>query len=151
MNLFKKSLTVEPGLAASLGHLFLRAGGGLMIFYIHGLHKLEGGIAFLHDGTSWKLLEEVSGMHGPAPLATAWVATIIQLVCPLFIAAGLFTRINAALLAGALGGAVLQNVLASRDPQLAILYTLVVVTFVFTGGGKFSLDEKLIPKRDSRS
>src|SRR6266576_7115745 len=52
---------------------------------------------------------------------------------------GLFTRINAILLFGALSGAILQNLLAGRDPQLAILYTLVVLTLAFMGGGRISL------------
>lgn len=144
MNLLKKSLVVEPnGAAASFGHFFLRVSGGLMIFYIHGWHKLEGWIAYLQHGTPWKLAEEVAGMHFPAPLASAVAATLVQFICSLFVIMGLFTRINAALLAGALGGAILQNLLAGRDPQLAILYTLVVVTLVFIGGGKFSLDAKL--------
>jgi uncharacterized membrane protein YphA (DoxX/SURF4 family) len=82
-------------------------------------------------------------MHFPAPVASAWAATIIQFVCPLFIAAGLFTRINAVLLTGALSGAILQNLLVGRDPQLAILYTLVVVSLSFIGGSRFSLDAKL--------
>jgi hypothetical protein len=37
---------------------------------------------------------------------------------------------------------ILQNLLAGRNPQLAILYTLVMVTLVFIGGGKYSLDAK---------
>src|SRR5258706_2621985 len=62
MNLWKKSLTVEPnGAAATFGHLFLRISAGLMIFYIHGWHKLEGWIAYLQNGTPWKLAEEVAG------------------------------------------------------------------------------------------
>ncbi len=52
------------------------------------------------------------------------------------------------LLAGALGGAILQNLLAGRDPQLAILYTLVVVTLVIMGGGRYSLDAKLMLKTE---
>ena len=144
MNLLKKSLAVEPnGMAASLGHLFFRVSVGLMIFYIHGLHKLEGWIAYLQQGTPWTLAEEVAGMHFPAPLASAVAATLVQFICSLFIIIGLFTRINAALLAGALSGAILQNLLANRDPQLAILYTLVVVTLIFIGGGKYSLDARL--------
>jgi uncharacterized membrane protein YphA (DoxX/SURF4 family) len=57
----------------------------------------------------------------------------------------LLTRINAALLVGALSGAILHNLLAGRDPQLAILYTSVVVTLFLIGGGKYSLDAKLFP------
>ncbi|EEF58431.1 DoxX family protein [Pedosphaera parvula] len=145
MDLVKKSMTVEPsGTAASLGHLFFRVSAGLMIFYIHGFHKMEGWIAYLQHGTPWKLAEEVAGMRFPAPLGSAVAATLVQLICSLFIVVGLFTRINAALLVCALSGAILQNLLASRDPQLAILYTLAVMTLVFMGGGRFSLDA-LVP------
>jgi uncharacterized membrane protein YphA (DoxX/SURF4 family) len=149
MNLLRKTLAVEPeGVALGLGHLFLRISGGAMIFYIHGLHKLEGWIAYLQHGTPWKLVEEVAGMHFPAPLFSAVAATIVQFVCSLFVIVGLFTRINAALLAGALGGAILQNILAGRDPQLAILYVLVVVTLLIMGGGKYSLDARISSKAE---
>lgn len=140
-------MTVDPdGAAANFGHLFFRVAAGLMIFYIHGLHKLEGWIANLQHGTPWTLAEEVAGMHFPAPFASAVAATLVQFVCSLFIVVGLFTRINAALLVCALSGAIMQNLLASRDPQLAILYTLVVITIVLIGGGKYSLDARLISK-----
>jgi putative oxidoreductase len=149
MSLLKKSLTVEPnGAAATFGHLFLRVSAGTMIFYIHGLHKLEGWIAYLQHGTPWTLAEEVAGMHFPAPLASAVAATLVQFVCSLFIIVGLFTRINALLLFGALSGAILQNLLAGRDPQLAILYTLVVLTLAFIGGGRLSLDARLFAKAE---
>src|SRR6267142_3402022 len=149
MNLLKKSLAVKPdGTAVNLGHLFLRVSAGLMIFYVHGLHKLEGWIAYLQHGTPWTLAEEVAGMHMPAPLASAVAATLVQFICSLFIIIGLFTRLNAILLFGALSGAILQNLLAGRDPQLAILYALVVLTLAFMGGGRISLDAKLFAKAE---
>jgi uncharacterized membrane protein YphA (DoxX/SURF4 family) len=148
MNLFKKPLVVEPTDATvTFGHFLLRVSAGLMIFYIHGLHKLEGWIAYVQHGTPWTLAGEVAGMHMPAPLASAVAATLVQFICSLFIVAGLYTRINAILLFCALGGAILQNFLAGRDPQLAILYTLVIVTLIFMGGGKYSLDAKLFSRQ----
>ena len=51
---------------------------------------------------------------------------------------------NAALLTGALWVAILQNVLARRDPQLPILYMLIMVALIFLGGGRFSLDARLL-------
>jgi len=145
MNLFHKSLSVDPDSAlVRWGHFILRVSAGLMIFYIHGWHKLEGWIAYLQHGTPWKLAEEVAGMHLPAPLAAAVVATLVQFVCSLCVVVGLLTRINAALLVGALSGAILQNLLAHRDPQLAMLYTLTMVVMVFSGGGRFSLDSLLL-------
>jgi putative oxidoreductase len=149
MNLFTKSLAVDSGSKLETwGHLMLRVSAGLMIFYIHGWHKLEGWIAYLQNGTPWKLAEEVAGMHFPAPLTLAVAATLVQFICSLFIIVGLFTRINAILLFGALSGAILQNLLAGRDPQLAILYTLVVLTLAFIGGGRISLDAKLFAKAE---
>jgi hypothetical protein len=45
VKLLEKSLSVDTNsLAVALGHLFLRVAAGLMIFYIHGWHKLEGWI-----------------------------------------------------------------------------------------------------------
>ena len=152
MNVFKKSLTVEPnGAAATFGHLFLRISAGAMIFYIHGWHKLEGWLAYVREGKPWTLANEVAGMHFPAPFASAVAATLVQFICSLFVVIGLFTRVNAALLACVLGGAILQNLLAARDPQLAILYTLVAITLVFLGGGKFSLDAKALQKSKAQS
>ena len=99
----------------AFGQLLLRAAAGAMICYIHGWHKLEGGIAYLQHGTPWKLAEEVAGMHFPAPVVSAFAATIVQFVCAPLLAVGLFTRINAALLTATLGVAILQNVLADRE------------------------------------
>jgi hypothetical protein len=50
--------------------------------------------------------------------------------------------LNALLLTGTLSVAILQNLLAHRDPQLAVLYTLVALTMVFWGSGRFSLDAR---------
>ena len=140
-NLFQKSLDADSaGPVASWGLLLLRGAAGGLIFYIHGWHKLEGGIAFLRHGTPWNLAAEVATMHFPAPVASAFAATAAQFVCAPLLAIGLCTRLNAAVLTGVLGVAVAQNLLADRDPQLAILYTLLVAAFVLIGGGKFSLD-----------
>jgi len=141
MNLLRRSLDTDPtSPIATWGHLILRASIGAMIFYIHGLHKLEGGLAYLQHGTPWTLLKEVTEMHVPAPVASAFAATALQFLCSPLLALGLFTRLNAALLTATLSVAILQNVLAGRDPQLAILYVLVLVSLVFLGGGRFSLD-----------
>lgn len=136
------------GRVSAWGLLILRVGAGLLIFYVHGWHKLEGGLAFLRDDTPWRLAEEVAAMHFPAPLASAFMATAAQFLLAPMLAAGLFTRAAAAGLTAVLGVAILQNVLADRDPQLALLYTLVVAAFVLIGGGRFSLDARFARMRD---
>jgi putative oxidoreductase len=150
MNLLQRSLDTDPSAPiVAWGHLILRAGIGLIIFYVHGWHKLEGLIAYSQHGTPWKLAGEVAGMHFPAPFPSAVAATLVQFICSLFVAAGLFTRINAILLSGVLGVAILQNLLAGRDPQLAILYVLIIVTMIFLGGGRFSFDARLFSREHS--
>ena len=146
--LWKATLNPDTqNLPAAIGHLVLRASVGLMFFYIHGWHKLAGGIAYLQHGTPWKLAEEVAEMHFPAPVVSAFAATIVQFVCAPLIAVGLFTRVNALLLTATLSVAILQNILADRDPQLAIVYVLVMASMAFLGGGKFSLDARLFSRR----
>jgi uncharacterized membrane protein YphA (DoxX/SURF4 family) len=93
MNILRKSLDTAPSSPiATWGHLILRASAGIMIFYIHGLHKLEGGLAYLQHGTPWKLLQEVAEMHFPAPVASAFAATFLQFLCSPLVSLGLFTR-----------------------------------------------------------
>jgi uncharacterized membrane protein YphA (DoxX/SURF4 family) len=141
MKLFRRSLDTDPSAPVAVwGHFILRASIGVMIFYIHGLHKLEGGLAYLQHGTPWTLAKEVAQMHFPAPVASAFAATALQFLCSPLLALGILTRLNAALLTGTLSVAILQNLLAGRDPQLAILYVLVLLSLVFLGGGRFSLD-----------
>lgn len=114
-----------------------------MIFYIHGWHKLLGGLAYLRNGTPWPLVDEIAAMHFPAPLASAFAATIAQLFCGLLLAAGLGTRLSGVVLTGTLSVALLQNVLAGRDPQLVLFYILNVAALALLGGGRFSIDAKL--------
>jgi len=143
-NLIGISLEADP--SASLvgcGLLLLRVVTGLMIFYVHGWHKLLGGIAYFKNGAPWELRDAVAGMHAPAPTFSALAATAVQFVCSLLLVVGLLTRIDAVLLAGALAGAVAQNLMAKRSPQLATLYLLNVVTLAIMGPGQLSLDAKL--------
>jgi len=122
-----------------------------MFFYIDGLHKLQGWIAYLQHGTPWNVADEVAGTHFPLPLVSAAAATLVQFICPAFLVVGLFSRINAALPAAVLSGAVLQNLLSGRDPQLAVLYALVIVTLILMGGGKYSLDARMSAKGKTQS
>lgn len=133
------------------GLLMLRVAAAVMIFYIHGWHKLEGWIAYEREGTPWKLAEEVAAMHMPAPMMAAWLATMVQFISSLFLIAGFLTRLNSTLLVGVLGVAIVQNLLASRDPQLAILYTLVVLALAIMGGGRFSVDAWLCNHRAKKT
>ena len=69
MNLQKESLAADSiSDVHAWGQLLLRVGTGLMIFYIHGWHKLKDGVAYLRKGTRWALAEEVPGHEGNPPM-----------------------------------------------------------------------------------
>ena len=73
-------LSLDPDLkspTAVFGHLILRASIGVVIFYIHGLHKLEGGLAYLQHGTPWTRAKQVAEMHFPAPVVSTFAATAL--------------------------------------------------------------------------
>ena len=138
--LLRPAVGDRPSAAANL---LLRVAAGGMLFWVHGVHKAEGAYAHFARGEGWTLLDEVRGMGTPLPEATAVFATAVQLVAPLLIVVGFWTRPAALLLAAVLAGAVLQNLLAGRDPQLAVLYTLAALTLGVWGAGRFSLDARL--------
>jgi uncharacterized membrane protein YphA (DoxX/SURF4 family) len=127
---------------ADAANLLLRVVAGGMIFWIHGVHKAEGAVGYFSHGTSWTLLEEVRGMGVPFPEANAVFATFVQLFAPPFIIVGFCTRPAAILLFVILLGAVMQNLLSGRDPQLAVLYTLATITIGIWGAGRYSFDAR---------
>ncbi|MDX2147655.1 MAG: DoxX family protein [Planctomycetota bacterium] len=127
---------------AAAANLTLRLAYAGMVFFFHGLHKAEEFIANRRTGAPWKLVDEIREMDLPAPFATAVATSLAQLIAPIFIAAGLFTRPAALVLAGVLAGAIAQNLSADRDPQLAALYTLVAGTLALWGAPAFSLDAR---------
>jgi len=130
-------------LPVDLANALFRAGLGGLIFAVHGLHKLRGALAFLCKGQPWALEGEVAEIHVPFPFASALMATCIQFVGGLLLIAGVATRPVALVLTGTLGVAVYQNLATRRDPQLASLYVLGVVTLAIWGGGRYSLDAVL--------
>lgn len=127
---------------SAAANLFLRVAAGGLIFWVHGVHKAVGAWEHFSRGEPWTLLDEVRGMGTPLPVAAAVGATVVQLVAPLFIIAGLWTRPAAMLLVAVLAGAIAQNLLAGRDPQLALLYTLATATLGIWGAGRYSLDAR---------
>ncbi|WP_293775473.1 DoxX family protein [uncultured Oxalicibacterium sp.] len=66
------------------GLFFLRVAGAFMLFYVHGLPKI------LHYNEELTLIEDPLGLGRQFSLLMAIFAEVI---CPLFIAAGLFTRL----------------------------------------------------------
>lgn len=88
-----------------------------------------------------------TGFH--PPLFWAWVVALLEFVGMLLLAAGLFTRPIAFMMAVELGVIVVAIQMpngwywTSRGTEFAAILFLVCCAFVLGGGGKFSLDRKL--------
>ena len=127
----------------NIGLLLLRLStGGLMLF--HGVAKLQGGIGFLQGMLTAKGL----------PAFLAYGALVGEILAPLAIIFGLFTRGAAAVVAFNMLVAIAMvhlGDLCAVNPQtgawaveLPMLYLLSSLTLVFTGGGHFAVSTKTL-------
>ena len=125
----------------NFGLLLLRLStGGLMLF--HGVAKLQGGLGFLQGMLAAKGL----------PAFFAYGALVGEILAPLAIIFGLFTRGAAAVVAFNMLVAIAMvhlGDLCTVNPQtgawaveLPMLYLLSSLALVFTGGGRFAVSNK---------
>lgn len=120
----------------------LRIGFSSMVLAFHGWHKIPEAINHFQSNEPWTLVDEIKTMGFPIGTFHATVATAIQVIAPILLALGFWTRTCSLLLAAVLMGAAAQNISADRDPQLAILYMLVAFYFFGFGPGPWSLDAR---------
>lgn len=119
--------------------------------------RILTGYAFLLHGTA-KFFEfpvSMTGGNGAVQLFSIYgAAAILELVGGILIILGLFTRFTSFILSGQMAVAYFMFH-ASADTlfqpmlnkgELAALYSVVFLAFVFTGAGKYSLDAKLFKK-----
>ena len=120
-----------------LGLLLLRLSvGGLMLF--HGIHKLVYGVGFIGG-----MLAQLG-----LPSFIAYFSLAAELVAAIMIVAGLWTRLDAVIMAGNMVVAILIAHLGTFftvDPvtggwavELPMLYLLGAAALAFTGGGKYA-------------
>ena len=132
---------------ADLALAIVRISTGLLIAFGHGKGKL------FHDGTVGipeQLVQGTAKLGFPAPTFFAWCSVLAEFLGGLLLAAGLFTRPAALVLAfnmavaafGAHLHAPIVSPPGSHDPskEMALLYLLPFFLFIFTGAGHFSAD-----------
>jgi putative oxidoreductase len=130
---------------SDLGLLALRAGLAA-VFITHGYVKLFGGH---HDRTVALFMT----VNIPAPEAMAWVVGGLEFVGGLALAAGLGTRLVAALLAIEMAVAIArvrwpQGFLGAAEFEVLLL--LACLALFGTGSGRISLDAGLSLRRSAR-
>ncbi len=121
--------------------------------YLLALLRIIAGYMFLLHGTA-KLFEfpvSMTGGNGGVPLLSLYgIGGIIETVGGLLLILGLFTRPAAFVLSGQMAYAYFlihasaDNLLLPivNQGELAALYSLVFLYFVFAGAGAFALDNK---------
>ncbi len=128
-------------LSADLGKLILRVAlGFLMVF--HGYQKAILGI------TGIKALVVKAGF----PAFLAYGVYLGEIIVPLLLIIGLYTRISSLIFAGTMGFAIYlvhsSDLLQINDNtgglviELPLLYMLCAIALMFIGAGKYSIDKK---------
>ena len=154
MNKILRLLSSGSGAATRSGDFGLalaRAGFGLSIAIGHGYSKI------FHDGIgpSQEMIKSVKGMGFPAPTLFAWLAALTEFAGGFLLAAGLLTRPVAFALVFNMAVAAF---VAHKDApfwsgsgpnkEFALLYLVGFAIFLFTGGGRYSMDALMRRRRD---
>lgn len=128
-------------ISANFGVLLGRLGFGLLLFFLHGMGKLQQPDA---------LVGMVQGLGFPAPALFAWLLALAEGAGSLMVAVGFMTR--PAALSVAIAMAVAALMAHGADPlakkELALLYLAFALIFLFTGAGNYSVDGLVYRKRD---
>jgi putative oxidoreductase len=126
-----------------IGLLFLRLAGSFMLFHVHGWPKV------LHYGEELTRIEDPFGL---GPQLTLLCAIFAEVVCPVLIAAGLFTRLACLPIVFLL----LVSMLAVHpdwsiaEGQFGWLLSIIFCAIALCGPGKWSFDA-VMEKRLSAS
>jgi putative oxidoreductase len=119
-----------------IGLLFARITGALLLLHVHGLPKI------IHYQDELAHIDDPLGM---GHTLTLWCALFAEVVCPVFIALGLFTRLAALPVVFLLA---VSMVLVHPDwsieqGQFGWLLVIVFGTIALSGAGRYSVDAKL--------
>ena len=120
------------------GLALLRVSAGIIMAVAHGLPKLQ-------DPS--KIIDGTTAMGFPLPTISGWLAIMAEFLGGILLALGLLTRPAAFFVAFTMG--VAAFVAHGSDPfakkEMALLYLVIMIMFLFTGAGRFSID-RLISK-----
>ncbi|MFZ8934394.1 MAG: DoxX family protein [Bacteriovoracaceae bacterium] len=135
------SSTKSNSNSTNIGLLILRVSAGLAMAFGHGLGKLPPSDGFIG------MIQSKMGL--PLPTVMAWLAGLGEFLGGLFMALGIMTRPSALFMAAVMFMATFNFHLS--DPfaakEKALLFLIIGLTVVFTGPGKYSLDEIISNKK----
>jgi len=120
-----------------IGLLYARLAGAALLLWVHGLPKL------LHWQHELANIEDPLHLGGGVTLACALFA---EVVCPVLVAIGLFTRLASlpVLFLLLVSMVLVHPDWTIADGQFGWLLIIVFGTLALGGGGRFSVDAKLV-------
>lgn len=128
--------TEQNEIRTDFGLLIIRVFTGLAIAFGHGLGKIP---------PSERFIGGVAKLGFPAPDFFAWMAGLSEFVGGLLIAIGLLTRPSAFFLTITM--CVAAFIRHADDPfggkEKALLFAAIAVMLIFTGAGRYSVDDKI--------
>jgi putative oxidoreductase len=124
-----------PVARVDAGLLWLRVAGSALLFWVHGWPKL------LHIQAELARIEDPFGFGAPLSLATAIAAEVL---CPLLIACGLFTRAACVPVLAVLTVAMLavHPDWSIAEGQFGWLLLVIFAAIALCGPGRWSLDAR---------
>lgn len=124
------ALFISPQI--NLGLFFLRVAGSLLLLYVHGLPKV------FHFSEELTRIEDPFGM---GPYMSLIPAIFAEVICPLFIIAGVGTRLACLPIIGVLLVAMLfvHPGWSIAEGQFGWLLLIIFITLALTGPGKWAL------------
>jgi putative oxidoreductase len=130
------SRTLDLGLAV------IRIGTFALLLVYHGWQKLLSAYGYVLHGHEWKFITGVGNLGFPAPALFAVCSALAESIGSLFLIVGFFTRYAAAFVAFNMAVAVYRHLTSDWKFELAALYLLVALAFVFLPSGRYSVDAR---------
>ncbi len=126
---------------SSIALSLLRFATGLMLAFFHGLGKVNGAFGFFFGDKEWRFIQSVSNLGFPIPVVFALLSALTEFVGGLLLALGLFTRYASAFIAINMAVAVYSHLISNTKYELALLYFLISLVYLFKGGEGVSIDD----------
>jgi putative oxidoreductase len=125
---------------SSIALSLLRFATGLMLALFHGLGKVNGALGFFFGDKEWRFIQGVANLGFPVPVVFASLSALAEFVGGLLLAVGLFTRYASAFIAINMAVAVYSHLVSNTRYELALLYFLISLVYLFKGGEGVSFD-----------
>jgi len=133
----------------------LRVFSALALIYYQGFTQLTQGWSFVWQGGSWPLVDYFAQSHS-VPVSTffAVLTAVFYFFAPFLLLVGFLTRFSAAAifigLVATLNMGFEQVLSSSLHTQTMVIYFVVTLFLMITGGGGFSLDRLFMRKKPRR-